>query len=251
MKNITNKLGQIGSQYIKHTNSIKQDIANMDDLNILLKYLPLLKLDNNYLLDDARPRKRTNSHLSLAVRHRSTKRPDDESWRKYILENLAKHLEYIDNETKKTEENDSTIETPYSIYHNWYDYISIPCTEEAIWQAYLLKKTSNLIGMRWHANYSRRSFINSYNDLDEVVKESLHVFLPISQKEINAYKTENILPSVHIEKTGIYIRHHWFDPWNGLKEVKCSVEYNHNNNKIIDFSSEEIVLIKYWCGIMF
>ena len=39
MKNITNKLGQIGSQYIKHTNSIKQDIANMDDLNILLKYL--------------------------------------------------------------------------------------------------------------------------------------------------------------------------------------------------------------------
>ena len=63
MKNITNKLGQIGSQYIKHTNSIKQDIANMDDLNILLKYLPLLKLDNNYLLDDARPRKRTNSHL--------------------------------------------------------------------------------------------------------------------------------------------------------------------------------------------
>ena len=53
------------------------------------------------------------------------------------------------------------------------------------------------------------------------------------------------------EKTGIYIRHHWFDPWNGLKEVKCSVEYNHNNNKIIDFSSEEIVLIKYWCGIMF
>ena len=112
MKNITNKLGQIGSQYIKHTNSIKQDIANMDDLNILLKYLPLLKLDNNYLLDDARPRKRTNSHLSLAVRHRSTKRPDDESWRKYILENLAKHLEYIDNETKKTEENDSTIETP-------------------------------------------------------------------------------------------------------------------------------------------
>ena len=250
MKNITNKLGQIGCQYIKHTNSIKQDIANMDDLNILLKYLPLLKLDNNYLLDDARPRKMTNSHLSLAVRHRSTKRPDDESFWKYIHESWAKHIEDIDNKLKKTEENTSTIENPYSIYHNWYDYISIPCTEEAIWQAYLLGNTSNLIGMRWHACYSRRLFINSYNDLDEVVKET-QSFFPIPQKEINIYKTENILPSVHIEKTGIYIRHHWFDPWNGLKEVKCSVEYNPNNNKIIDFSSEETVLIKYWCGIMF
>lgn len=250
MKNITNKLGQIGSQYIKHTNSIGQDIANMDDLNILLKYLPLLKLDNNYLLDDARPRKMTNSHLSLAVRHRSTKRSDDESLWKYIHESWAKHIENIDNKLKNTEENTLTIENPYSIYHNWYDYIFIPCTEEAIWQAYLLKNTSNLIGMRWHACYSRRLFINSYNDLDEVVKET-QSFFPIPQKEINIYKTENILPSVHIEKTGIYIRHHWFDPWNGLKEVKCSVEYNHNNNKIIDFSREETVLIKYHCGIMF
>lgn len=61
----------------------------MDDLNILLSKLPAIKLDENYVLENFRPRMENNSTLRLYARKKPFKRPTDAEL-KYIRDKEMK-----------------------------------------------------------------------------------------------------------------------------------------------------------------
>ena len=236
MEDCTNKFGEIGSKYIKYLHSIAENLDQMDNLNLLLDCLPSLKLDNNYVLDDFRAKNETDSCLSLYVRNKSIERPKDDtfhqsSWAIY-------HPEISQ-------------EKPLIQRLSPFNYITVPYNKEAIWQAYLLANTYHVIGMRWHGGYAKREFINSWSDFDEITEDKDDWFYHFTQKDVDNLKTEDIFPTVNITATDIHIRHCWFNSWNGLIQVECTVEYDKANNKIIDFHGKEVVLKKHECLVMF
>ena len=81
MKNCGN-LSLIANNYIKFVTSL--NIESMDHLNVFLRKLPDLSLDENYVLDDFRPRDQTNSVLWLYVRQKDLPRPSNEDF-KYMI----------------------------------------------------------------------------------------------------------------------------------------------------------------------
>lgn len=245
MEDCTNKFGEIGSKYIKYLHSIAENLDQMDNLNLLLDCLPSLKLDNNYVLDDFRARNETDSSLVLVARHKSTKRPNDKDFDKWRAERIA--------EVCKASQSNSEIPEKKPLIQTFppFDYITVPCNEEAIWQAYLLAETNFVIGLRWHAGYSRREFINCWSDLDEITEDKNDLFYQFTQEDVDKFKTKDILPTVNITTKDIHIRHCWFNSWNGLIQVESSVEYDKVNNRIIDFHSKEVLLKEHGCLVMF
>lgn len=73
-------LSHIGDTYIKFAKQLyyKTEPRN---LTPLLDYLPDLKLDSKYVLEDFRPREQTNSVLWLYVRNKNSERPQDENYK--------------------------------------------------------------------------------------------------------------------------------------------------------------------------
>lgn len=87
MKNI--KLCRIGHSFIWNVKQLVKEANRMDNLNQLLVHLPDLQFDPDYVLDDFRSRKQTNSTLSLYARPIHLSRPSDEDF--------DKHYGYEDN----------------------------------------------------------------------------------------------------------------------------------------------------------
>lgn len=243
------KLIQIADSYIQLAKSIGNTLKQMDDLNILLSKLPDIKLDENYVLDDFRPRMENNSTLQLYARKKPFRRPTDAE------------LEYIRD--KKMKEGSRMLITlkiaGVTLLKYWrkiegymyvpmFDCVTVPWTEDGVWQAYLLKQTSHLIGMRWHGGYDRRTFINKYEDIK-------HLYVTGDgaeeiQKRIEQIWTPDLQPSVALNKNCAYIVHCWFDAWKGLIQMKWKMMYDKRTKRTIGFHLEnEKVLVEYKCGI--
>ena len=128
------RLSLITDSYMDCIANLKKD-KEANDWNMLLSGLTDLILDKDYVLNDFRPREETNSVLRLYAKNRYLPRSI------YVLfENFFK---------------------PLSLFR----HITVPYTEEAIWQAFLLSQTYHLVGMRWHGDYEKRTFIVSDKDI--------------------------------------------------------------------------------------
>lgn len=77
MPSPTPSLSYIGNAYVTFAKQFYE--TEPYDLTPLLDYLPDLKLDSKYVLEDFRPRKQTNSVLWLYVRDRKTERLYDDT----------------------------------------------------------------------------------------------------------------------------------------------------------------------------
>lgn len=249
-------LGVIGAAYI---NSIEEIlIEEHDDLNLLLYNLPDLKLEENYLLDDYRPRKSTNSTLWLYVRDKTIRHLVDSDF-KYRTNNFFYALGINRNKCRIV----STFRIggiPILKYRKKvlpkfpFLYISLPFTEAAIWQAYLLWQTFHVIGMRWHGEYERRLFINLPNDIEKIREERQVKRHGSEESEGLISKCREVysLPSLILSNEVAFITHCWFSQWGGLLQMTCRVEYNKRKRQITKFEIVgEKVLVKYDCGIMY
>lgn len=246
-------LSLITDSYIQLAESIENTLKQMDDLNILLSKLPDIKLDENYVLDDFRPRTENNSTLRLYARKKTFKRPTDaELGYKYVRGKRMKE--------------GSRMLVPLKIagvtllkywrkiegymYVPMFDCITVPWTEAGIWQAYLLKQTSHLIGMRWHGGYDRRTFINKYEDIK-------HLYVTGGgaekiQKRIEQIWTPDLQPSVTLDGDCAYIVHCWFDAWKGLIQMKWKVMYDKNTKRVTEFHlKNEKVIVEFNCLILY
>ena len=237
----TNSLGQTANSYIDFVESLEETLEDRDDLNILLTRLPDLALNPNYVLDDFRSRDETNSVLYLYARNKNLKRP--------------KVFEYKSESSK----NKCRVWMPLKVWgitigkikkriilDELFQYITVPFTEEAIWQAYLLNNTYHLIGMRWHGAYDKRTFINSYVNIDSINADS------VKKEIIKKMWNPEMQPIVTLRKNQAYITHYWFDDWKGLVQVNCEVIYNPNKKQILAFQpKEQKILVEYNCGIFY
>lgn len=202
----------------------KDDVDNLDKL---LYGLPDLTLDKRFVLDDFRPRESTNSVLRIYARNRAHSRPSDKDF-KYLY--------------KKSVE-------PLSIFQ----FITLPFTEEAIWQAFLLSQTHHLMGMRWHGGYEERAFIIIEKDIAELR-------LPFSQpdcllrlkEQIERIWNPDLCASVSLYDDYAIITHCWFNAWKGLSSVRWRIDYDSRYHRIKKVQLEnETLLLKYHCGVWF
>lgn len=173
--------------------------------NNLLIALRDLKWNEDFILDDFRPRKigieTENSVLWLYARPYNQRLGD---------------VTIIHRIKKK--------QFPSSIFQ----YITLPFTPEAIWEAYLLKQTYRLTGMRGNGKREARIFLNVYNDIDTMGSDENQIGIR------NIWNSE-LLPSVQLLDDSAIVSHCWFDENRGLLQVTCKILYDKINMKIISF----------------
>lgn len=197
------------------------------DWDSLLLELPDLELDKNYVLDDFHSNEESNSMLLLYARHRSS-------------QSLLKEVSPFCRKSVK----------PLDVFQ----FIRLPFTEEAIWQAFLLSQTYHLVGMRWHGGYERRTFIVSDKDIADLKPlfevENGH-FIRL-QEQIQQIWTPDMCASVSLFDNYAIISHCWFDNWKGFSQVKWKIEYDAREKRVVGIEKEsEQVLVKYHCGVWF
>ncbi|WP_276863870.1 hypothetical protein [Mediterranea massiliensis] len=257
MSSHNTSLGHIGDTYVKFAKQFYNTEPN--DLTPLLDYLPDLKLDSKYVLDDFRPSEQTNSVLWLYIRDKTIERPTDEN---YV--NQKRNLYYVFNGNKNKCYIKRSIKIagiPIFRYKkrvkpiNPFSHIYLPFIEEAIWQAYLLQQTYHIIGMRWHGGYAERLFINLPGDIERI-KEIHNVACCESNDNLEelteACRNSFSLPQVKLLENKAIITHCWFDAWNGLIQITCQGEYNKRKKQMGEFTIiAEKTLVQYNCKIKY
>ena len=221
----------------------KISLKNSPNLNALLTELPDLNLDEMYVLDNYNPQpdspyfRDIGQHLRLYARLKSVEKPCDVDFAMWY------------NRDKKYPE-----AKPLPEFESPFKHITLPFTEEAIWQAYLLKQTKHKIGMWWHGLYKYRVFINQIEDIDHLTQlfEANYNELNHFKSEAKANWSESMSPVVFLDDDKAYISHYWFDYWYGLRQVECLVKYNPHSHTITDFQIKESeAIVRFHCGIMF
>ena len=245
-KDCNSLLSLIADNYIRLVDFF--DISLMDNLNPFLRKLPDLSLNENYVLDDFRPREQTNSVLWLYARQRDLPRPSDADF-KYRENNFFHVFGSNSNRCRVTRHikvgNVSVFAykkriKPLQPFH----YITLPFTEEAIWQAFLLSQTYRLIGMRWHGGYAARTFVLLDKDIIKVAEEV--------QEEVRRIWSPDLNVSVVLGDGGAVITHCWFDEWKGLVQMKWEVKYDALKKQVTGIEvKDKKVLLKYHCGIWY
>lgn len=238
-------------------------LEELPDLNGLLEELPKLKLEDSYVLDDylcnyvrGLFRRRTiGKTLDLYVRLRSVNRPEsfdfvDEHEVREYLRKTSRLEEGISEEHVKTL---LAKRRPLPPREDPFKHITLPFTEDAIWQAYLLKQAEHLIGMYWHGCYNRRIFINQMEDIENifVLGDTEERFSKVKDKLKQCWSNDK-QPLVVLDGDKAYISHYWFDHWKGLVQVKCLVKYDYQQHRITDFFIKECdPVVPYHCRILF
>lgn len=249
-------LSLVTDSYIEFVENIADTLDQRDDLNIFFSKLPDLWLDENYELDDFRSRDLDNSVLWLYPRHKSLKGCTDSDFHNYG--NDFWQVPGISRKERKVLVplkigSITLLKYRKVIKPNMQDvlfwYITVPLTEVGIWQAYLLKQTYHLIGMRWHGGYEKRIFINTYENIKNVL---VHGNGEKVRDRIRKQWNSDMLPSVVLDENYAYITHCWFDEWKGFVQMKWKVIYDIDMKQICEFHLEsEKVLVGYNCGIIY
>lgn len=249
-------LSLVADSYIELVEDIADTLDQRDDLNIFFSKLPALRLDENYVLDDFCSWKLDNSVLWLYPRYKLLKRFTDNDFKN--CENGFWQVPGISRKERKVLVplkigSITLLKYRKVIKPNMQDvlfwYITVPFTEVGIWQAYLLKQTYHLIGMRWHGGYEKRIFINTYENIKNVL---VHGNGEKVRDRIRKQWNSDMLPSVVLDENYAYITHCWFDEWKGFVQMKWKVIYDIDMKQICEFHLEsEKVLVGYNCGIIY
>ena len=255
------RLVDIGSEFVVFISRLPS-IKTLSDLNVLLLKFPDLLLDDRYVLDNYNPSEfgDIGANLHLYARLKTVEKPRDIDFvnslaRRRWAELQARYKECPTPELKAKLDEWSANRKPLPKAEDPFKHIILPFTEETIWQAYLLKQTSHLIGLFWHGLYKQRVFINKFEDIDSIDEMwsvgELHCTdeFKIKAKE---YWSDSMRPLVVLDGDKAYISHYWFDYWNGLRQVKCLVGYDHDSHKVTNFFIKEYApVVSYRCGIVF
>lgn len=138
------------------------------------------------------------------------------------------------------------VETPEGAYdYCIWDHISVECSKEGAWNAYILYNLWHVLPMFWHALYDRRYYLfeAEYTQfVDFLNKEDTE---PIRQ----AMKPLFTSPDV-VETNGkFYVSCCYFTNFGGL--IQETIEITIANGKASFHEIERKTLLEYQCGIMF
>ena len=237
-------------EYIAFLRENSEDLLENDNWDSLFNVLSLLKLSDEYTLDDYRSKKSTNNILRLYARKMGIERPAESEFRKYDdlhdlgtlfkdfikLATVEDDEQNADTEAKAEEE---TICLPEKIEPE--SVVTLDFTPEAIWEAYLLKTTDYYIGQRWHGGYHKMTVPANIEELKK--------FRPWKEDEKPKYEkfieeTElDFVPKITIEGDVATIEHIAVFFHNRFSRCCATVHYNRETRIIekIEFESTDLL----------
>ena len=237
-------------EYIAFLRENSEDLLENDNWDSLFNVLSLLKLSDEYTLDDYRSKKSTNNILRLYARKMGIERPAESEFRKYDdlhdlgtlfkdfikLATVEDDEQNADTEAKAEEE---TICLPEKIEPE--SVVTLDFTPEAIWEAYLLKTTDYYIGQRWHGGFHKMTVPANIEELKK--------FRPWKENEKPKYEkfieeTElDFVPKITIEGDVATIEHIAVFFHNRFSRCCATVHYNRETRIIekIEFESTDLL----------
>ena len=227
-------------EYIAFLRENSDDLLDNDNWDSLFKVLPLLKLSDEYTLDDYRSKKSTDNILRLYARKVETKRPAETEFEKIDFGNFVQRwLKAVLAENEDAE--NTTAKLPERIEPE--SVVTLDFTPEAIWEAYLLKTTDYYIGQRWHGGYHEMTIPANVGELKK--------FRPWKEDEKPKYEkfieeTEfDFAPKITIDGDVATIGHIAVFFHNRFSKCCATVHYNRETRKIEDFNFESTDIFKF------
>lgn len=227
-------------EYIAFLRENREDLLKNDNWDLLFKVLSLLKLSDDYTLDDYRAKSSTDNILRLYARKVETKRPAETEFEKIDFGNFAQRwLKAVLAENEDAEK--TPVKLPERIEPE--SVVTLDFTPEAIWEAYLLKTTDYYIGQRWHGGYHKMTIPA---DIEELKK-----FKPWKEDEIPKYEkfiqeTEfDFTPKIIINGDVATIEHIAVFFHNRFSKCCATIHYNRKIRKIEEFKFESVDIFKF------
>ena len=245
-------------EYIAFLRENRKDLLENDNWDSLFKVLPLLKLSDEYTLDDYRSKGSTNNILRLYARKVGTGRPDEKELEKYddwhsmdgvIRRTFFKYIKRVDGEDVEDIEDE---EEPVGLLEKIEpeSVVTLDFTPEAIWEAYLLKTTSYYIGQRWHGLYHTMTIpaniveLKKFKPWREDEKPEYEKFI----KEMSEYDFE---PKITTDGDVATIEHIAVFFHNRFSKCCATVHYNRETRKIENFEFEDTTMFKFEAHIRY
>ena len=158
-----------------------------------------------------------------------------------------------------------------------WDELIVQFTETGVWQAVLLNEIIALFPKGWHANYIRKTYVFSIEDMQQIIdskKSKYTEFTEAEKEKLDAYlrfldrpphyakykrsdyerlvsclSREDILPSVEINGDEAVASYYYWNEWSGFCKGIVPVK---KNGKSVTFGEfERQVLVEYDCGIRY
>ena len=236
-------------EYIAFLRENSDDLLDNDNWDSLFKVLPLLKLSDEYTLDDYRAKNSTDNILRLYARKVGTERPDEKEFEKYdnwhSLRGIVRRtfFNYIKRANgEDVEEEEEPVGLPEKIEPE--SVVTLDFTPEAIWEAYLLKTTDYYIGQRWHGGYHKMRIPANVDDLKN--------FKPWRDDEMSEYKKfieamsgYDFAPKITIDGDVATIEHIAVFFHNRFSKCSATAHYNKETCKIENWKFDDTTMFKF------
>ena len=236
-------------EYIAFLRENRKDLLDNDNWDSLFKVLPLLKLSDEYTLDDYRSKKSTDNILRLYARKLDTERPNEKEFEKYddwhSIEGAFKRLftNVIDRANGiDVKEEEEPVGLPEKIEPE--SVVTLDFTPEAIWEAYLLKTTDYYIGQRWHGCYHVMTIPANVGEMKKF-KPRRDDEMPEYEKFIEAMSRYDFAPKITIDGDVATIEHIAVFFHNRFSLCSATAHYNKETCKIENWKFDDTTMFKF------
>lgn len=125
-----------------------------------------------------------------------------------------------------------------------YRYLKFEKTPMGAWQAYLLSRLGDSLPMWWHANYDKRDYIYSKEDIDKITHFIDRKF------DASVLLNYDVAPKLYGENERFYVSCCYWTDFGGLKREFVEIQFL-DNQLFQTFVFDEKIIHEYQCGIMF
>ena len=232
-------------EYIAFLRENRKDLLENDNWDSLFKVLPLLKLSDEYTLDDYRAKSSTNNILRLYARKAGTERPDEKELKKYDdlpWKALERAFYQQSDKTEEKVEDEEPVGLPEKIEPE--SVVTLDFTPEAIWEAYLLKTTDYYIGQRWHGCYHEMKIPANVDDLKKF-KPWIEEEKPKYDRFIETMSGYDYEPKITIDGDVATIEHIAVFFHNRFSKCCATAHYNKETCKIENWKLDDTTMFKF------
>ena len=236
-------------EYIAFLRESRMDLLDNDNWDSLFKVLPLLKLSDEYTLDDYRAKNSTDNILRLYARKVGTERPDEKELEKYddwhSMRGIIRRT-FI-NDMKRANgidvvEDEEPVGLPEKIEPE--SVVTLDFTPDAIWEGYLLATTNYYIGQRWHGGYHKMMIPANVDELKKF-KPWRDDEMPKYEKFIEAMSGYDFAPKITIDGDIATIEHIAVFFHNRFSKCCATAHYNKETCKIENWKFDDTTMFKF------
>ena len=208
----------------------KVDWVSHNDLQFIVDQLPLVRLQNQFILDAFESGDQYGFSYQLYV-HRL------DATETYTPSIPFNESMLITNRLTSKESKEIPSIMPY---------FTVPFTEEGILQAWLLNNIANYMPRGWHACYGLIDFVFNMEDIIHSLPRNMKIE---EKNKIINLSPESFPPKVVIKDNEAVLIYLYWDNWSGL--IQSNVKIRKVGNSVEFGEEKNTVLAEYDCGIIF